>query len=519
MLDTPATNAPELTVTELSGALKRTVEDRFGFVRLRGEISGYRGPHSSGHAYFCIKDAGARIDAVCWKTTFSRLKTRPEDGLEVIATGKITTFPGKSTYQIVVEAMEPAGVGALMALFEDRRRKLAAEGLFDAARKKPVPFLPTLIGIVTSPTGSVIRDILHRLADRYPVSVVVWPARMQGETSAAEVASGIAGLNALPAGRRPDVIIVARGGGSLEDLWSFNEEAVVRAAIASAVPLVSAIGHETDWTLLDHAADLRAPTPTGAAEMVVPVRQALLARWADAARRLPACTLRGVERRRADVRGLARALPGGDALLALPRQRLDAAAGRLAGALGKGHDAHRIALARFGHRLMAEAPTARLAHARQVLAHGESRMRRGLEIAAERRTARVEGLARRLSGALAARLRVETSELRAARRRVDDFGGRAAHAVAASTQMRQRRAGAAAALLKTLGYRNVIERGFALVRDSNGAPLRSAAGVAGGARLEVELADGRIDVLVVDEARRPRRPAAAEAAPRQGRLF
>ena len=290
MLDKPATNAPELTVTELSGALKRTVEDRFGLVRLRGEISGYRGPHGSGHAYFCIKDSGARIDAVVWKTAFARLKTKPEDGLEVIATGKITTFPGKSTYQIVVDALEPAGIGALMALFEERRRKLAAEGLFDAGRKRPLPFLPTLIGIVTSPTGAVIRDILHRLSDRTPVSVVVWPARMQGETSAEEVAAGIAGLNALPLdgpNRRPDVIIVARGGGSLEDLWSFNEEIVVRAAAASLVPLVSAIGHETDWTLLDHTADLRAPTPTGAAEKVVPVHADLLAQWAEAARRHP----------------------------------------------------------------------------------------------------------------------------------------------------------------------------------------------------------------------------------------
>ena len=257
----PATNAVDISVSELSAALKRTLEDRFGLVRVRGEISGYRGPHSSGHAYFSLKDEGARLDAVVWRGTFAKLKFKPQEGLEVIATGKITTFAGKSAYQIVVEQIEPAGVGALMALLEARRAKLAAEGLFEAARKRPLPFLPRVIGIVTSPTGAVIRDILHRLADRFPTRVILWPARVQGEGAAEEIAAGIAGLNALD--ERPDVIIVARGGGSLEDLWCFNEEIVVRAAAASAAPLISAVGHETDWTLLDQVADLRAPTPTG----------------------------------------------------------------------------------------------------------------------------------------------------------------------------------------------------------------------------------------------------------------
>ena len=273
------TNAPELTVSELSGALKRAIEDQFGHVRLRGEISNYRGPHSSGHAYFCLKDASARIDAVIWKGVFSRLRTKPQEGLEVIATGKVTTFPGKSSYQIVIEQLEPAGLGALMALLEERRKKFAAEGFFDEARKKKIPFLPTTIGIVTSPTGAVIRDILHRLHDRFPRHVLVWPVRVQGETSAAEVANAIRGFNALPQGGkipRPDLLIVARGGGSLEDLWSFNEEEVLRAAAASRIPLIAAVGHETDWTLLDLVADLRAPTPTGAAEKAVPVRAELL---------------------------------------------------------------------------------------------------------------------------------------------------------------------------------------------------------------------------------------------------
>src|SRR5271157_5028125 len=247
--DIRATNAPEVTVSELSNALKRAIEDRFGYVRVRGEISGYRGPHSSGHAYFCLKDANARLDAVIWRASFIRMKVKPEEGLEVVATGRLTTFPGKSSYQIVIEQLELAGIGALMALLEARRKKLAAEGLFDAARKRKVPFLPRVVGVVTSPTGAVIRDILHRLSDRFPVSVVVWPVRVQGETSAAE------GFNALPEGGRiprPDVLIVARGGGSLEDMWSFNEEISVRAAAASAIPLIAAVGHETDWTLIDH---------------------------------------------------------------------------------------------------------------------------------------------------------------------------------------------------------------------------------------------------------------------------
>ena len=328
-----ATNFPEVTVTELAGALKRTIEDRFGFVRVRGEISGYRGPHSSGHVYFSIKDQGAKIDAVIWKGVFSRMKVRPEEGLEVVATGKVTTYPGKSTYQLIVENIAPAGLGALMALLEERRRRLAAEGLFDAARKRPIPYLPAVIGVITSPTGAVIRDILHRISARFPRHVIVWPVRVQGETSAAEVTAAIQGMNALePGGKiaRPDIIIVARGGGSLEDLWGFNDEALARAAAASAIPIISAVGHETDWTLIDHVADLRAPTPTGAAEMSVPVRADLVAQTADLARRAQHGMNRLIERGRADLRAAARALPSGDDLIAGPRQQTDLAGQRLA---------------------------------------------------------------------------------------------------------------------------------------------------------------------------------------------
>ena len=269
-------------------------------MRIRGEISGYRGPHGSGHVYFSLKDQNARIDAVIWKGVFSRIKFRPEDGLEVIATGRISTFPGKSSYQIIIEQMEPAGVGALMALLEERRRKLQTEGVFDAARKQPLPYLPEVIGIVTSPTGAVIRDMIHRLSDRFPREVLVWPVRVQGEGSAAEVAAAIRGFNAIGTDDdnlpRPDVIVVARGGGSLEDFWGFNEEIVVRAAAESDIPLVSAIGHETDWTLLDLVADVRAPTPTAAAEMIVPVRADLIAETRSRAARLIGAVMRGQER-------------------------------------------------------------------------------------------------------------------------------------------------------------------------------------------------------------------------------
>ena len=265
-------NQPVYTVSEVSQSIKRTVEDRFGVIRVRGEISGYKAA-SSGHIYFRLKDDNAVIDAVCWRGTAGKLSFKAEDGLEVVCTGKITTYPGKSSYQIVVESMEPAGVGALMALLEKRRKLLEAEGLFKPERKKPLPFLPQVVGVITSPTGAVIRDILHRIGDRFPVHVIVWPVPVQGEGAAEKIAAAIAGFNAME--NKPDVLIVARGGGSIEDLWAFNEEIVVRAAAASVIPLISAVGHETDTTLIDFVSDRRAPTPTAAAEIAVPVREEL----------------------------------------------------------------------------------------------------------------------------------------------------------------------------------------------------------------------------------------------------
>ncbi|MBN9447619.1 MAG: exodeoxyribonuclease VII large subunit, partial [Bosea sp.] len=407
----PAGNAPEWTVSDLSGALKRTLEDAFGFVRVRGEISGYRGPVASGHVYFSLKDVNAKIDAVIWKGVFGRLKTRPQEGLEVIATGKITTFAGKSSYQIVIDSLEPAGVGALMALLEERRKKLAAEGLFDEGRKQLIPYLPATIGVVTSPTGAVIRDILHRLEERFPRRVLVWPVRVQGETSAAEVANAIDGFNALPEGGRiprPDVIIVARGGGSLEDLMGFNEEAVVRAAAASLIPLVSAVGHETDWTLIDHAADLRAPTPTGAAEKVVPVRAELMAQVTDLSRRHVGATLRLFDRRRSELRAAGRALPTPENLLAGPRQRLDLAAAKLGPALARNARAYEQRLAQLDRRLHVQSPAARLATlavkldslgGRLVLARGNVVLRQRERIARARD--RLEAVAARAEAAFA----------------------------------------------------------------------------------------------------------------------
>src|SRR5262245_43989437 len=352
-MNEPRVNLPELTVSELSASLRRTLEDAFGYVRVRGEL-GKVSYHTSGHIYVDLKDDKACLSGVIWRSTAPRIKVKLEAGLEVVVTGRITTFAGRSQYQIVIETLEPAGLGALMALVEERKRKLAAEGLFDAARKQVLPFLPRVIGVITSPTGAVSRDILHRLADRFPRRVLVWPVKVQGDGAAEQVAAAILGFNALPAGGRiprPDLLIVARGGGSLEDLWAFNEEIVVRAAAASDIALISAVGHETDVTLIDFAADKRAPTPTAAAEMAVPVRADLIAQIDGLARRAAASWLRGMEARRKELRSAARALPTAEALLATARQRLDAATERLPRALGANAHLHHAAFLRVAARL------------------------------------------------------------------------------------------------------------------------------------------------------------------------
>jgi exodeoxyribonuclease VII large subunit len=322
----PGDNSPALSVSELSGALKRTIENAFGQVRVRGEISGFK-RHASGHCYFTLKDENACIDAVIWRTSAVTLAFRPEDGAEVVATGKLTTYPGRSKYQIVVDRMELAGEGALLALLEKRRKSLAAEGLFDPARKRKLPFLPRVIGVVSSPTGAVIRDILHRLEDRCPTRVILWPVPVQGEGAAAKIAAAIRAFPELEP--RPDLLIIARGGGSIEDLWPFNEEEVVRAAAESPIPLISAVGHETDTTLIDFASDLRAPTPTAAAEIAVPVRSELLAQLGELQHRAQHCLSRRIERGRERFDLTICRWPEPQAIFAPMAQRMDEVGERL----------------------------------------------------------------------------------------------------------------------------------------------------------------------------------------------
>jgi exodeoxyribonuclease VII large subunit len=499
-MNEPRLNIPEWTVSELSAALKRTVEDNFGYVRVRGEISGYRGPHSSGHCYFALKDESAKIDGVIWRGVFNRIRFKPEEGMEVIATGRLTTYPGKSAYQIVIESLEPAGVGALMALLEQRKKKLAAEGLFDEARKQLLPYLPDVIGVVTSPTGAVIRDILHRLADRFPRRVLVWPVRVQGDGAAEEVAAAIRGFNALPENGsmpRPDLLIVARGGGSIEDLWSFNEEVVVRAAAESMIPLISAVGHETDITLIDFVADRRAPTPTAAAEMAVPVRAELAAEVASLGGRAFACLQRGLDARRTELRAAVRALPTLDELVGIPRQRLDAAGDRLPRALKANAQLHHTALSRIGSRLTPHTLRARMRAERERIDAAGRRAAQCLRVQVERR-----------------------------RDRLNVAGGRPLPALLAMLDRCGARLERAEGLLRALSYREVLARGFALVRDAAGLPLRSAAGVTPGAALDIEFADGRVGAVAsgtpratpaLQPFRRSRRPRTPDE--NQGNLF
>jgi exodeoxyribonuclease VII large subunit len=494
---TPRGNVAELTVSELAGSIKRTLEGTFGHVRLRGEISGYRGPHSSGHCYFTLKDDKARIDAVIWRGVFGALRFKPAEGLEVVATGKVSAFPGSSKYQIVIEALEPAGVGALMALLEERKRTFAAEGLFAEERKRPLPFLPRVVGIVTSPTGAVIRDMLAGFTERFPTRVVVWPVRVQGETSAAEVAAAIRGFDALPATGgpvpRPDVIIVARGGGSLEDLWGFNEEVVVRAVAACRIPLVSAVGHETDWTLIDLVADARAPTPTKAAEWVVPKYSELIEQTAKYSDRLRIAVHRALESQRTRLRAGARGLPRLQDLVALPRQRLDAADRRLGRALLACTGGHGRRLGRVAPRLQPRLLAIRLARSRDRIAAVEGRGREALARLAAVRRSRLERVAGRLGPQLFAHRLTRAGEQLAM------LQGRAGRALAVRIDRRRRRLAAAAALLSSLGYARVLARGFAIVRDGEGRVLRSAAGAPPGSAIGVELADGTLTATVDGE--------------------
>ncbi|MGH6941722.1 exodeoxyribonuclease VII large subunit [Hypericibacter sp.] len=474
-------NLPEYSVSEISRAVKSTLEENFQRIRVRGEVS-KPNYHGSGHLYFSLKDEDAVIDAVCWRGTVGRLKLKIEHGMELIATGRISSYPGSSKYQIIIDSVELAGEGALLKLLEERRKKLAAEGLFDEARKKPLPMLPAVIGVVTSPTGAVIRDILHRLADRFPRPVLLWPVAVQGEGAAEQVAAAIRGFNALlPGGKvpRPDLIIVARGGGSLEDLWAFNEEIVVRAVAAGTIPLISAIGHETDTTLIDFVSDRRAPTPTAAAEMAVPVRSELMAAIAENGHRLARAVARDLAHRRTEVQGLARGLPEPRRLIEEKTQQLDGWIERLKGA-ERGFFAERQRqVATLAARLVT--PGEMIRRKSQELAHGATLLKNAMAAFAAKKERGLDRIAAGLRPAL-------VTELIARRRLALDGLAR---------------------LLDGLSYESVLQRGFVLVRDAAERPVTQAAAVAAGMKLTLTFGDGTVPAIAEAGGRTTSRAAKA----------
>ncbi len=512
--DEPGSNAHEFTVSEISGAVKRSIEDQFGRVRVRGEIGRVSRP-SSGHLYFDLKDDRAVLAAITWKGQAAKLSHRPEEGMEVIATGRLTTFPGQSKYQMIVDQIEPAGAGALMAMLEKRRKALAAEGLFDEARKRPLPFLPRVIGVVTSPSGAVIRDILHRLRDRFPTRVLIWPVAVQGEGCAPQVAAAIRGFNALPEPGpipRPDLLIVARGGGSLEDLWGFNEEIVVRAAADSAIPLISAVGHETDTTLIDFAADRRAPTPTAAAEMAVPVRADLATRLAEAGARMVRASALRIDRPRQRLRDLARVLGRPASLTEPARQRFDLWSARLEPAL---RGLVRTRRQQLQSRPM---PAATLRGFTAAKRHGLERLATRLDAASsrrlERRRDRVESFGHRLDASLARVTATTRRAIATQNERLADLKRRLDAAPKRGIQQRRE------ALLRldrtrlTLGYTETLKRGFAVVHGPNGL-ITSAEVAAQIPRFEIEFADGRTPA----RPDTPPKAAKSTATPQQKSLF
>ena len=497
---TPGENAPEFTVSEISGALKKTIEGAFGRVRVRGEV-GRVMLARSGHLYFDVKDDRSVLAAVSWKGQVSRLSIKPEEGMEVIVTGKLTTFGSQSKYQLNVDDVVVAGEGALMAMLEKRKKALAAEGLFAPERKKKIPFLPDVIGVVTSPSGAVIRDILHRLRDRFPRKVLIWPVAVQGEACAPQVAAAIEGFNRMQPGGalpRPDLLIVARGGGSIEDLWGFNEESVARAAAASDIPLISAVGHETDTTLIDYVSDLRAPTPTAAAEHAVPVRLELLAWAEEQGTRLTRSLEQALTQRGQRLRDLSRALPRPDALLENPRQRLDTASHKLPAALRNVAQSRRVKLAEASAGLRPRVLTARLQPMRDSLSKATARLDPGrITDANKRRDADLKILAGRLDRAYFANTKRHGDRLSALER------------------MRQ-----------TLGYTETLKRGYAVVRgDGNVVTTQAAAAKA--KSLEIEFADGRMALDGSTTSTSTKAPVAKPAtkakpkkdAPDQGSLF
>ncbi len=462
-------NRPIYSVGEISQSLKRMVESEFANVRVKGEISSFKRA-ASGHIYLCLKDEDAVLDGVIWRMSAGRLGLTPEDGMEVVATGRLTTYPSRSRYQLVIESIELAGQGALLKLLEERRKKLLGEGLFDQGRKRALPFLPEVIGVVTSPTGAVIRDILHRLRDRFPRHVLVWPVLVQGEGAAQQVAAAIEGFNKLQPGGavpRPDLLIVARGGGSLEDLWAFNEEIVVRAAAGSAIPLISAVGHETDTTLIDYASDLRAPTPTAAAELAVPVRAELAARLSEDGARLMRATTRLMDGWVKDVRNLARALPEPARIVENMAQRLDDQSERAERALRVFLQARAQQVARTAAELITPQHLIRM------------------------KTDRLKVAIRDITRCTSVALNDKTKALSQIKRE-----------------------------LEVLSYQRVLDRGFTLVTDENGHAVTDAADVKAGQALDIRFHDGTVPAVagVGDETKKPAKPG-RKTTTKQGSLF
>ncbi len=510
----PSSNALEYSVSEVSHAVKRTVEDAFGYVRVRGEISGFRGQHGSGHAYFALKDEKAKLEAVIWKGVFNRLKIKPQEGLEVIATGKITTYPGSSKYQIVIDRLEPAGIGALMALLEERKNKLAREGLFDPANKKPLPYLPKTIGVITSPTGAVIKDILHRLDDRFPSHVLLWPVRVQGETCGEEVSRAIHGFNTFSGENgfiKPDLLIVARGGGSLEDLWGFNDEAVVRAVANSSIPIISAVGHETDWTLIDYAADKRAPTPTGAAEMAVPVKRDLLSFMDDLDRRHKSAALRLIDRHKNHVTNLSRALPKADTLLALPCQRLDALDGRLLQALNTYLAKSKAEFKQLSTRHSLDRLSLRLHSQRQTIQGFENRLVHGLERRHQQGKNRLTACSSRLSSRPILLKITNTNE------KLQNFQATKYRAFCQLIKLHQAGLTKLSDNLRLLSYQGVLERGFVLIKDETGKPVRSSKKIGTGKEYKAQFFDG--EALFLGQRKQTGVSKPKISKPEQGNLF
>jgi exodeoxyribonuclease VII large subunit len=461
MPESPLANDSALSVSELAANLKRTIETNFDHVVVRGEL-GRVTIAKSGHMYADLKDERAVLNTIMWRGQVERLPFRPEEGLEVVATGRLSTYEGRSAYQLIASSMRPAGAGALMQLLEERKKKLAAEGLFDAKHKKKLPYLPRTIGVVTSPTGAVIRDILHRIRDRFPVRVIVWPALVQGEQAAAQVTAGIRGFNAMTGPDRPDVLIVARGGGSIEDLWPFNEEIVVRAAFESEIPLISAVGHETDTTLIDYVSDQRAPTPTGAAEMAVPVRTELLLSTGESGERLKRALARALSRSRDKL--TAARLPRPEMLLQPARQRLDFAAANL--------------------------PKAALALTQK---------------------ARLKLSRLQISPAML------KAEIRQGRQRLRDASVRARPALMRLIDRRRTALTAEAKLLETLSYQATLKRGYAIVRGTDGRLIRSAGLASGTDEFKVSFADGDVAARPLDAPPKPKAPPRKPGD--QGNLF